>query len=331
MTLPCSRKTQIASAAISALGLLAIVPFACRLNVDVGGATFKCATDDDCGKGYVCRPQRGRDVGFCFKEGACRDSETCNGEDDDCNGAVDEDFDFQRDDDNCGACGRVCSSGSHCEAGRCAEDACADGLDNDADLNADCVDLDCAGKSCGTGCVCQKRTKTEANCQNSVDDDGDGPADCLDSDCAGQACDTATPSILNCGRTVATDGGPGDAGPDAGADDAGPADAGVPDATVDDGGAADASTVDAGGADAAVDDGGVSDASTVDAGAPDAAPFDGGDTDAGDAGNPYCVPREAVCDNGIDDDGDSATDCADPDCNGQACAPDKTCANGACL
>ncbi|HYV49342.1 MAG TPA: hypothetical protein VFA20_31000 [Myxococcaceae bacterium] len=68
---------------------------------------------------------------------------------------------------------------------------------------------------------------------------------------------------------------------------------------------------------------------------------DGGEVDAGqsDAGEPdgglllqrACVPREADCANGLDDDLDGRTDCEDPDCEGQSCGSGrKTCTAGVC-
>jgi hypothetical protein len=45
--------------------------------------------------------------------------ESCNGQDDDCDGTTDEGFDLQNDPRNCGRCGVVCAGGESCEAGRC--------------------------------------------------------------------------------------------------------------------------------------------------------------------------------------------------------------------
>lgn len=45
--------------------------------------------------------------------------ELCDKLDNDCNGKVDETFDFMRDVRNCGACGNVCPVGAFCETGRC--------------------------------------------------------------------------------------------------------------------------------------------------------------------------------------------------------------------
>lgn len=72
------------------------------------------------------------------------------------------------------------------------------------------------------------------------------------------------------------------------------------------------------------------DGGSPDAGTPDAGTADGG---MGDAGLPFvraCVPRESICDDGLDNDGDGATDCADDDCEGKTCAPGKICRNRTC-
>lgn len=66
------------------------------------------------------------------------------------------------------------------------------------------------------------------------------------------------------------------------------------------------------------------DGGTLDAGTPDAG------TDGGIALIRACVPRETICDDGLDNDGDGATDCADDDCDGRTCAPGKICRNRAC-
>jgi hypothetical protein len=44
--------------------------------------------------------------------------EVCDGLDNDCNGKVDDGFDFMNDDKNCGACGLACTAG-HCQMGKC--------------------------------------------------------------------------------------------------------------------------------------------------------------------------------------------------------------------
>jgi hypothetical protein len=45
--------------------------------------------------------------------------EICDGLDNDCNGKVDDGFDFLNDDKNCGGCGLTCVAGMHCQQGKC--------------------------------------------------------------------------------------------------------------------------------------------------------------------------------------------------------------------
>jgi hypothetical protein len=73
---------------------------------------------------------------------ACGSAESCNGVDDDCDGAVDEGFDTATDPDNCGVCGRVCpTSGDRVIGGSCAAGTCS--LECEAgrgDCNRDAAD-----------------------------------------------------------------------------------------------------------------------------------------------------------------------------------------------
>ncbi len=157
-------------------------------------------------------------------------AELCNGRDDDCNGAVDERFDFTSDEENCGACARRCDVGTTCLAASCQESICDDGADNDLDGVTDCLDTSCLGQACSTPMPpawrCGAREPDagtldagadagaddagapdagtsdgglvlgcyapEQACANGVDDDGDGEADCLDIDCAGLTCASGT-------------------------------------------------------------------------------------------------------------------------------------------
>jgi hypothetical protein len=52
--------------------------------------------------------------------------EICDGLDNDCNGKVDDGFDFQNDPKNCGGCGVTCAAGTTCQMGRCPMPAMAD-------------------------------------------------------------------------------------------------------------------------------------------------------------------------------------------------------------
>ena len=158
--------------------------------------------------------------------------------------------------------------------------------------------LICEPHLCPDGTRCGGTKCVEANCWDGIDNDNNGLTDCQDPACIGVACDLPPDaSIMNCGTA--------DAGVDAGPQDAG---------------ATDASAFDAG-ADAGPADGGDS---GVDAGPYSC--FDGGPL----IGVPACVPRETICDDCIDNDGDGLTDCEDPDCIGRTCAPGKTCINFQC-
>jgi hypothetical protein len=130
----------------------------------------------------------------------------------------------------------------------------------------------------------------ETDCADGIDNDDGGDPDCLDSDCIGLAC--TKDGGFNCGAVLV------------------PLDAGAPDSGADAG-------------DGGLDDGGVSDGG-VDDGGVDAGPFDAGFTTM-----PACVPDESRCGDGLDDDLDGRTDCADSDCDGKAC-DGGTCMNGMC-
>lgn len=93
-----------------------------------------------------------------------------------------------------------------CDGGAMPEDnaaACADGCSNDGDPFADCNDFDCCGVvTCPADTVCGMRgsENTAGACADTSDNDGDGFTDCDDFDCGpfcrdggmmGGACDAA--------------------------------------------------------------------------------------------------------------------------------------------
>jgi len=69
-------------------------------------------------------------------------TEICNYKDDNCDGQIDENFDLQNDENNCGSCGNICQSNYVCHTGTCK--GCGDGTcnteigENPSSCNADC-------------------------------------------------------------------------------------------------------------------------------------------------------------------------------------------------
>ncbi|MEW5743452.1 MAG: MopE-related protein [Myxococcota bacterium] len=158
-------------------------------------------------------------------------AEACNGLDDNCDGRVDEAFDFSSDEAHCGGCSRACDAGTSCLSGVCDETRCDDGVDNDLDSRPDCEDDGCFGQPCLTPMPPTRRCGVvtadagagdggldggtdggldggpdggpdagqvrgcfppESECANGADDDGDGLVDCADLDCDGRTCFSGT-------------------------------------------------------------------------------------------------------------------------------------------
>lgn len=81
--------------------------------------------------------------------------EECNGRDDDCDGAIDEDFDLQNDLDNCGRCGLRCvfrNGEGICNAGTCTVTSCDAPFDDcDRDATNGCeTNTQLSTSHCGT-------------------------------------------------------------------------------------------------------------------------------------------------------------------------------------
>jgi hypothetical protein len=122
-------------------------------------------------------------------------TETCNNLDDNCDGRVDDGFDLQSDEANCGTCGNACSlanaSAVTCAAGACRVGTCASGYAN--------VD-----NSQNNGCEYKCPVfPVQAETCNGIDDDCDGLVDDNPSG-AGVACSDNCPGG-NC-RGICTTG-----------------------------------------------------------------------------------------------------------------------------
>jgi len=141
-------------------------------------------------------------------------TEVCNGEDDDCDGILDDDdpdatgllsLYVDADGDGFGhqsveACPQV---GLSEQAGDCddtdadrspdATEQCDDGIDQDCDTDIDCDDTDCDG-SC------------PEDCRDGRDNDGDGLLDCEDADCGSDGACIETPDECDDNRDNDRDG-----------------------------------------------------------------------------------------------------------------------------
>ena len=220
---------------LAALALVALAaPLACRSSVNPDQARFSCASDKDCGAGWECRPQF-KGGGYCFRVGECRDTETCNGSDDNCDGRTDEAFP---------EAGNPCLTGQQgeCSAGTitcvdgslsCArvnapttetcngkDDDCNGRVDDPYDFSSDEAHCGGCNRACDAGTSCLSGVCEETACDDGVDNDLDQATDCDDDSCFAQPCVTPTPPTRRCGALV-PDAGPGDGGLDAGLDDGG--------------------------------------------------------------------------------------------------------------
>ncbi len=288
-------------------GALAVAaPLACKPGIDPNQGRFHCGSPADCGSGYVCIAQQAGGS-LCFKQGECLDHEECNGKDDNCDGVVDETFPGRNDPCSTGLKG-ICASGSQeCADGGIVcqqmvtpqaetcngqDDDCDGVIDNGFDKLNDSSNCGTCGHVCPSGTRCVKGVCHESDCANGIDDDNDGGTDCADPYCSGQLC-FVDPTDAGWHCFVWLDAGVPDGGNDGGLDGGG--------------------------------DGGWDAGPTPDGGAPDGGP-DGG-PDAGPFG---CYPPETDCADGIDNDLNGLTDCADPACDGKTCFSGTTCSMGNC-
>ncbi|MCP3105447.1 hypothetical protein LZ198_41960 [Myxococcus sp. K15C18031901] len=255
--------------------------------------------------------------------------ERCNQVDDDCDGQVDEDFDLQSDNFNCGACGVKCTAQQNCVEGHCqkrSELDCGNGIDDNLDGQTDCADRDdCDNQSCGAGCVCKNGRKTESDCGDGLDSDGDGNTDCADrDDCDNQSCGAGCLCVVGRKTETVCTLGTGDEDGD------GKANCDDTDCAQKECGAGltchGAQCLEGSCANGVDDDG-------------------NGSTDCQDTncaglscGNGCTcqglAKTESNCTDGVDNDGDGNADCADSDCNFKYCVDgdvDSACYQGRCV
>lgn len=144
--------------------------------------------------------------------------ELCNDADDDCDGEVDEDFAFESDVANCGACGNACASSPDNAASACEEGACvlrcdsgfldcnglaSDGCESDRNRPATCgaCDVSCAGGTpfcmeTDTGETCVERCEEGSTaCEGSCVDLTSDPRHCGTCD---RACTAPPNAVATC-------------------------------------------------------------------------------------------------------------------------------------
>ncbi|MCU0692370.1 MAG: hypothetical protein MUF54_13300, partial [Polyangiaceae bacterium] len=117
---------------------------------------------------YECEPLRDED-GNPFSE-----EQVCDGDDDDCDGVVDEVFDFDNSLTHCGGCNIACAAPPNsvmdCTARECVFDRC---LDSFEDANKD-VNPQSVADGTTDGCECNRIGLEQCNL---IDDDCDGEVD----------------------------------------------------------------------------------------------------------------------------------------------------------
>jgi len=191
---------------------------ACGVHCIITGADSVCVhgkcTIDKCSAGRY--DVNGDPLDGCelVCDGDPMGDETCNGEDDNCNGKKDEGFDLDTDVDNCGLCNNPCNlqhATAACEAGACKIAKCEDGWYSVDGLDSTGCEYPChvkdkLGNECdpatapaSDGCGVEVCDDVDQNCNGQINEaTADANAQCSDfcptKDCLG----TCTFGITQC-------------------------------------------------------------------------------------------------------------------------------------
>lgn len=150
---------------------------------------------------------------------------SCDGEDNNCDGVIDEGCSCNLNGSTTGVCGTATIDS---QTGNCfspdfeanGETTCSDGKDNDCNGSKDCQDTACTGAPCAVAgnsgsARCQQSACIEIVCGDGNDNDGDGLTDCRDPDCTGATCSSSGGAMCSssgacretsCGDNVDNDG-----------------------------------------------------------------------------------------------------------------------------
>jgi hypothetical protein len=159
---------------------------------DIAGRGEACTLSSGfgpCGEGrWACAD--GMSSLVCVRDGP-EVSESCNSQDDDCDGQIDEGFDISSDAANCGVCGKACSSAELCCGGTCLAmtAASASGCPACSSENP-CTD---AASCCGGACRDMLRDRRHCgSCGHSCEQ---GERCCAGTCKTGDACAAAPPAV----------------------------------------------------------------------------------------------------------------------------------------